>query len=179
MSLPNTVIIAHGASEIILCRRLSSLIKTPVEIYSRSRGEETIALSHLQELLSNSPFDSEKSLHKQYPRLEYRTGKVRMPNLTIIPVVDVDGDGRSIKSYLSGDMFNDSLFRDRIIPVLNNPNLEEVMYDIGYPQIIDKTQSYSKMDLDPILLHSKLKSSDKTNMELLLEKMMSHSPSFQ
>lgn len=176
----NIVVIAHGRSEMILSQRLSRDLKVPIVLYSRSNGSETISLSHLPDILSSPPFDGERSLHKAYPGLEYLPySSTHMPNLAIVPIVDVDGDTGHIRSYLSKDMFIDSPFRNRIVPVLNNPNLEAVMEDIGYPPVIDKVRFYSWMELDAMDLRDRMRSSDTTNMERFIECLLSHSPSYQ
>lgn len=179
MSLPNTILITHGKSEIILFKSLSSRMRVPIIIHSKNDGNETISLASLGKMLSKPPFDSERSLHRMYPELEYLKGDVRMPNLMIIPIVDVDLDGRSRNQYLSGDMFRDSVFRDRILPVINNPNMDVVFERIGMPEVKDKVDYYTRLSMEPLQLYERLKACDGTNMELVIERMMRHCPSFQ
>lgn len=104
MTLPNSIVVCHGASEYILARTLSARLRVPLEYYLKNNGHETIAMSSLPDVLSSYPFDSIKSLHKKCPALEYKRGG-SMPNLNIITIMDVDGDGRSKNSYITGKMF--------------------------------------------------------------------------
>ena len=181
MPLPNTVVIAHGASEVILARTISEMMRVPVIVFSKKNGKETIALKHLPDVLSEYPFDSESSMHRAFPQLQYLKGKrIRMPELRIVPIVDVDADRRSLKSYLSGDMFRDCVFHDRIIPVVNDPNMEAVFEDLGFPPITDKVEFYSQLyKIDVNALYEGFKGSGRTNMELFMEQLRKHCPSCQ
>ena len=51
----------------------------------------------------------------------------RMERLVIFTIMDEDMDFRSRKSYLSGDLFRNSPFYDRIVPIINTPNMDRVM----------------------------------------------------
>ncbi len=179
MSLPDTIVVAHGKSELILARAIATRLKVPIEVFSINRGEETISLGNIGKILSEPPFDSEISLHRRYGTIEYSSRKRTFPRLTIIPIVDVDGDGRSARAYKTGEIFKDSIFQNRILPILNEPNLEAVMLDIGYPPVKDKVDWYSNMVINPGELYEKLQKSDKTNMDLFLKHIMDRCPSFQ
>lgn len=179
MSLPDTIVIAHGKSELILARAISERLKVPIEVFSINGGRETISLGNIGKVLSEPPFDSEASLHRMYGSIEYSPRKKTFPNLTIVPIVDVDADYRNIKSYKTCDIFRDSAFKDRILPILNEPNLEAVMEDIGYPPVKDKVDWYSNMVIEPENFYDRLCKSDKTNMEQFLRHMMSRCPSLQ
>lgn len=48
----NTIVVVHGKSEIVLCNRVSNLLRMPMQIVSRSKGEEAITISQLPEILS-------------------------------------------------------------------------------------------------------------------------------
>lgn len=181
MTLPNTVVICHGESEHILARALSSRLRVPVEYYCRNRGHETIALSSLSELLSSYPFDSFSSLHKEYPALDYCrvNKKPQMPDLKIVPIMDVDGDRRSRNAYMSGDLFRVCPLRDYIIPILNDPNLEVTIEGIGYPKVVDKVATYSNIVIEPLEFYNKLKVCNSTNLERFVEILMGSSPAYQ
>ncbi len=178
MSLPDTVVIAHGKSEMILVRTISHRLKVPVEIYSKRCGEETISMKNIGRVLTEPPFDSGPHLHKEYKYIEY-SPREGFRNLTIIPILDVDGDARSYKPYISGDIFRKSLFKDEVMPVANDPNLEAVMEDIGYPPIKDKMDWYTGVDVEPMDFYKRLVRSKKTNMEKLIEHLMKRSPGYQ
>ena len=181
MTLPNTVIICHGESEHILAKTLSSRLRVPVECYCRNNGHETIALSSLPGLLSAPPFDSIQSLHKAFPKLDYRrvNRQSMMPNLKIVPIMDVDGDILSKNAYITGDLFRGCPLRDHIIPILNDSNLEVVIEGIGYPKVTDKVSYYSNMVLEPLEFYRKLRSCDNTNMDQFVELLMRSSSAYQ
>ena len=52
-----------------------------------------------------------------------------MERLVIFTIMDEDMDFRNRKSYLSGDLFRNSPFYDRIVPIINTPNMDRVMED--------------------------------------------------
>lgn len=62
----------------------------------------------------------------------------RMERLVIFTIMDEDMDFRSRKSYLSGDLFRNSPFYDRIVPIINTPNMDRVMEEIGLGSIQSK-----------------------------------------
>ncbi len=179
MSLPDTIIIAHGKSERFLIRAIANRLKVPVEMYCKEGGEETISMKDIGKVLTQWPFDTESNAHREFRSIEYRPRNGGLRNVTIIPVLDVDGDARSYRSYMSGDIFRDSIFRDRIIPVANEPNLEAVMEDIGYPPIKDKIDWYTSVDVEPMDFYKRLARSQKTNMEQLMKHLMNRCPAYQ
>ena len=180
----NTVVVVHGKSEIALMRRVQNILRMPMVIVSRDNGEETITISQLPEFLSTGAFSSENSLHKAYPQLEYTPrAKMKMERLRIFTVMDVDMDRRSLGSYQTRDMFRDSPFHDRIIPIHNDPNMDEVMSEIGFGVVQNKKiRSYAKMmdDVtDPMDLLRRLEGCDNTNMDLLIRHCLSSRPPYQ
>lgn len=180
----DTLVVVHGKSEVMLCRRISQLLRMPMEILSRKGGEESILISRLPEYLSERPFDSELSLHKQYPAFEYMPRKdTSMPNLRIFTIMDVDMDSHLLKRYLSKDLFQGVLFQDRIVPIFSNPNLDSVMDEIGYGSVVSKKiRSYSKMMdqiTDPLDFYMRLSKCDSTNLDLFVRHCLSRSPPYQ
>lgn len=110
--------------------------------------------------------------------MEYIRGGL-MPNLKIFTIMDVDGDGRSKNSYITGEMFRNCPLGKHVIPIINDTNLEVVMEAIRYPKVTDKISSYTNMVIEPNDFLSRLKKCDRTNMELLVEQMMRSCPSYQ
>lgn len=180
----NTLVIAHGKTEMVLCHRISNLLRMPMVIVSRDRGEEAITISQLPTMLSTGPFSSEYRLHKAHPELGYNPrGKVKMPDLRIFTLMDVDMDRSLLKSYVSRDLFRDSPFRDRIVPVVNDPNMDVVMEEIGMGSVqIKKTRSYARMVdgiEDPLDFLRRLEGSDSTSMDQFVRHCLSCSPPYQ
>ena len=55
-----------------------------------------------------------------------------MDEITIFVIMDVDGDRLSAKSFRSRDLFKNSPFYSRIIPIMNDPNLDQILKSAGY-----------------------------------------------
>lgn len=180
----DTMVVVHGKSEALLCRRLSQLLRMRMEIVSRRGGEESILISHLPEFLSAYPFDSESSLHKEHPALGYtpRKGR-RMPDLLIFTIMDVDMDSDLLRSYLSRDLFKGLPFQDRIVPIFSNPNLDCVMEEAGFGSVVSKkVRSYSRMMdqiTDPLDLYRRLSECESTNLDTFVRHCLSRSPPYQ
>lgn len=182
----NTLVICHGKCEMVICKRLEKLLRMQIATYANNNGEETITISQLPELLSTGIFASESALHKAYPELDYgvrRSQGMRMPDLKIFTIMDVDMDYRSQNSYLSRDMFKDSPFYKRVVPILNQPDMDHVMEMMGMGEIQSKkTRSYARMAdkiRDPREFYYKLESCNCTNMELFVQHCLSGRPSYQ
>ncbi len=107
----------------------------------------------------------------------------RMERLVIFTIMDEDMDFRSRKSYLSGDLFRNSPFYDRIVPIINTPNMDRVMEEIGLGSIQSKkVRSYARiMDeiVDPMKFLLDLDGNSNTNMDLFVRHCMSCSPPYQ
>lgn len=84
---------------------------------------------------------------------------------------------------MSKDMFRDSPFHDRIYPIYNDPNMDEIMIRIGMGQVQSKkVRSYARiMDeiTDPVDLMARLEQCEGTNMELLIRHCLSSRPPYQ
>ena len=122
---PNIVAIVHGKSEDILVKGLGVRMGLRVMTFSRNGGNENIAMSALPRILSRDPFDSEISLHRRFPMLEYYPRKIpRIPDLGLYPVMDHDGDDRNLRGYISGDLLRGCPLHNRIVPIINRPDLD-------------------------------------------------------
>lgn len=128
------VAVEHGECEIILCKFISLWLRTDVVPISRANGSETISLRESGEYLCQGPFKDLKSLNKYYR--DYKKGRaaknLKMEDVTIFVIMDVDGDRLSAKSFRSRDLFKDSPFYDRIVPIMNDPNLDHILRSAGY-----------------------------------------------
>ena len=80
------------------------------------------------------PFKDLTSLNAYYKK--YKKGrtskKLKMDEITIFVIMDVDGDRLSAKTFRSGDLFKDSPFYGHIVPIMNDPNLDYIMRCAGY-----------------------------------------------
>ena len=178
------VSVNHGECENRLCSYLSNWLRMDVIPVSRNNGTETIALREAGDYLKQGPFRDLRSLNKYYK--EYKRGRVnkdlKMSEITIFVIMDVDRDRLSVKSFRSKDMFKDSPFYDCIVPILSNPDLDTILIKAGF-QIADrrKPESYNDV-LDSIgsidELEIRLKGLD-TDIPKMIGIMKEHCPSFQ
>ena len=107
----NTLVIVHGESERILVNAIKSRLRIPVVLYPVKRGSGTVDLPNIAEILSSGPFKSEYALHKAYDALDYKPrSDVKMPDLRIFPILDVDRHRDLFPSYRTKDLFRDSVF---------------------------------------------------------------------
>lgn len=183
LGTPNLVAIVHGKSEDILVKGLGMSMNLRVLTFSRNGGNENIAMSALPFILARPPFDSEKSLHRDYPLLDYRPREVpRIPGLGLYPVMDHDGDDRNLRSYISGDLFRGCPLGDRVVPIINIPNLDAVMESIGYGRPTDKTGFYHGLvdrGCDVKRMYDDFRRCGNSNMDVLIHRLMASSPGFQ
>lgn len=131
MSLPNTVVVVHGDTEYLLFDWIRSTLRTDFVIHPRLGFGHTISMKGVADVLSSPPFDKTSSLHSAYERLDYNQATREFVKLRIYPVLDVDGDRASFRSYASRDMFRNVPMREHIYPIYNNPNLEAVLTGVG------------------------------------------------
>ncbi len=182
MSLPNTIIIPHGATECALAEWLRAELRTNVRIYPpHGKQVRTVSMKEIGEILSSYPFDDVRSIHGAFPEIEYDSRK-GFPELTIVPVLDVDGDARSFKSYRSRDMFRGfCLGRDAVLPIYNDPNIEAVMSEAGYGEVAHDLSSFQKL-LDSMKVEdfeARMAGCGSTNMEELVRHLYRSVPRFQ
>ena len=178
----NTLAVVHGESERILVSGISRRLRFPIDVYPLDRGSGTIDLPNIGNMLSSGPFRNESALHQMYPGLDYESGKaVRMSGLRIFTIMDVDRHRDHLRAYRSGDVFRDSVFRGRIVPIYNDRDLDEVMESVGFTvNRADKVGSYLGVvrNLDVRDLYRRLKASEDTNLDLLLLWVLSRTPPY-
>ncbi|MDO5853334.1 MAG: hypothetical protein Q4Q62_04635 [Thermoplasmata archaeon] len=181
-----TLVIAHGKSEIELCKAIARLADIGIEIDSNDSGGRTITMSSLPGRFGSKPYTSELALSKKFERLEYFGGNrvvEHMPNLRIFPVMDIDGDHENRLRYITGEMFKAFPLGRYVTPIYNDDNLDQVMESIGYGQVVSKKiKTYRKISdgiTDLMDLYSRLKQCENTNLEEFVLHCMSHSPIFQ
>lgn len=185
--MSDTCIIAHGMSELDLFSGIIAWTDCDPHVFSRNGGRNAIVMSHLPAILSERPFDSEKSLHNACPDFEYRPrGRPVMPDLGIFPVMDYDGDDANVRSYVTGNLLRDVPLAPYVTPVLNYPNLEAVMDEIGYDTGgIDKAEFYKGLvrglrRRDDILrFYNLLRGCGHTNMDVAVYHILRDNPNFQ
>ena len=189
--MSDTLVVAHGSSELKICRWIASCYRTPLETFSFDDGMRAIKLEHLEDgLLSESPFSSESELHKAYPELSYESirrykrdyqngTRKHMPDLRIFPVIDIESDQRREMAFRTGEMFRDSPFYERIIPIYNKKSLDQVIDRCGYGTVaIKKLRTYDDLieSADVVEFERRLTDDDGTNLETFIRHCRDHSP---
>lgn len=188
--MSDAVIIAHGKSEYDLFYGLIAWTDREPNLFARDGGRRNIAISHLRDVLTDVPFTSEKKLHERYRYLNYRPrGSPAFGDLKIFPVMDYDGDNANVLPYITDNLLCGSSkvpLAGYVSPVLNYPNLEEVMSSIGYDVVgIDKGEFYKelvrglKRKTDILEFYNKLRDCDTTNMDAVIYHILKDHPSFQ
>lgn len=180
------LVVAHGACEIEFVRRLDRLLRVPILVSSRRDGGETVSVKGIRGYLESPPFRTAREFRGAFPIVggSYTDGQL-LEDFRIFPMLDIDGDTLSRRAYITGSIFDgmDSDLRDIIVPIYNDPNLDEVMAELGYGRPgIKKTRSYTAMCdamTDPLELYRSLERCDSTNMEVLLRHIMSRKPEYQ
>ena len=178
------VAVEHGECELRLCKYLSGWLRTEIVPVSRKNGAETISLRESGEFLKQGPFKDLNALNKYYR--EYRTGRVnrklKMSEITIFVIMDVDSDRASAKSFRSKDLFRDSPFYECIVPIMSDPDLDTVMKQAGfdipernkpkrYSEIFDSIESVDDLE-------SLLQGKD-TDIPRMIEIIKKHCQDFQ
>ena len=167
----NIIVVAHGKSELVMWQNLRMRLRLNICVYSRNNGEDTISISHLPELFTNGDLSSVRDIVSLFRRdLDYHPGKRDpLPGLRIFPVMDIDGNGRDRRPYITGELLRDVPLADHIVPIYNDDNLDEVMGQMGYT--IDtgrpKAASYGEITrrMDIPEFYGRLLSNGNTNMD--------------
>ena len=183
----NQVIVAPGKSEIILFHGLFARMSVDAAVFSLDSGRRGISISHLPKVLGEHPFDSIRSIGREYGDcMDVRRGAI--PGFAIFPVMDHDGDDRNVLPYVTGNLLRDVPLAEYVVPVLNYGCLEDVMGEIGYG-VPDGDNSKSDFyhrfvrrfsDREEIVgFYGRLRDCEITNMEQVLYHVMSRVPGFQ
>ena len=189
MSHSNIIVIAHGKSEMIMANAMKKALRLQITVFNPYDGRQDVSIGNILEVMENNGFQNEHILHKKYPVLDYRMhGKPSMPDLKIFPIMDIDSYGKNRKAYETGNMFKDCIFANRIVPIFNEPNLDEVMNELGYSiDAYDSNKISSYHDIfdsmrpdDYLDLTIRLRRiPEMTNLPLFLETCLRLKPEFQ
>lgn len=180
MGLPVSIAIVHGKTEKMLLQWMCQELMVPM-IIDTPNGDCTVSMLGIDEVLSRPAYSSYQHLHREFELLEYDKKSRTMPRLRIFPVLDVDGDVRSFKSYKTGDMFRDVPLGKQVVPIYNDPCLETVLERAGYGHVRHNTQDFGTFldRLEVRSFHDRISGCDGTNMDVLMEHLMSFCPGCQ
>ena len=147
----NGVVICHGKSEWLMAKHISSNLHLRVKLYAKDKGKYSIQITALKKLLTSKPFNKQSAFVAEYPVEEVGKGKnKRLENFKLFIIMDTDDcTEQQKKDYLSRKMFEGHWLHDYIVPIVNTPNLEEVLTEVGMmPKKIrddEKGEYYAKV----------------------------------
>lgn len=190
----NGVVICHGKSELLMVRYISSNLHLRVKPYAKDKGKYSIQITALKKLLTSKPFNKQSTFVAEYPIEEVGKGKnKKLANFKLFIIMDTDDcTEQQRQDYLSKKMFEDHWLHEYIVPIVNTPNLEDVLTEVGMmPKKIrndDKGEYYSKVfpvnekplsddTLKEVLtLQGFVKKSKNTNLPLFIDYCLSLLP---
>ena len=179
--MTNFIIICHGKSETILAKWLQNEAHIPLDIDSRDGGERSILLNSLVGFMKENGYYDGSKLKRRFPDIEYRNRK-GFKDLRIFIIMDVDTDRSLVNDYLTKVMFKDCPLKGNITSILNRNDMDSVFRGMGFG--IDekhKPESYRDVlnatDVDELL--RMLKGRDDTNLDVMIEELLSHAPDHQ
>jgi hypothetical protein len=140
-----TIVVAHGASELILCRSIRTNLRLPLEIITENQGSKCIQVNVLEKFFSEKNFAKYLAQSPGIQKFQLRDGE--LVNTTIFPIMDTDDCSKdTLKRYMSGEMFSGSPYSSMIKPIFNSPNLDSVMEEIGFTiNRKEKRKSYERI----------------------------------
>ncbi len=179
--MTNFIVICHGKSEIILTRWLQNETHIPLNVDSRNDGKNSVMINSLLEFMDENGYNDSSKLKKRYPNIEYRNRK-GFKDLRTFIIMDVDTDESLVYGYTTKLMFKDCPLKDCIVPILNRKEMDSVFRSMGFKiDPSNKPESYrgvlNSTDVDTLL--ELLKGCDDTNMDEMIEEILSHDPNHQ
>lgn len=140
---PKALIIYHGKSEEIFASNLKSNLRLPLCIYKAKKGK-SIQITSLMQILNGRDF--QKIRFKEETCKYVKLTKTGLKEFKVFIIMDTDDcTHKQRKAFENKTMFKDHWLKPYIHPVINTPNLDEVLMNLGYP--IDpkrKVNSYQK-----------------------------------
>ena len=134
------VVICHGKSEYQISRYISTNLRLPVKLHSKDKGKHSIQIPGLMQELSTSIFANIKTF-SEYFNVEVKSRCLE--NFKLFTFMDTDDCSQIQKSdYISGKMFSDHWLSDYIVPIYDNPDLENVLFSCGLiPKIFNRNET--------------------------------------
>ncbi len=125
------IVIVHGKSEKQICEYIKSNLRIKMEIISDKKGEKSIQITSLKNILNNTVFGKYKNFITKYDdiKLEKEGKKNRIDSaFRIFIIMDTDDctDAQK-KEYINKDMFKKHWAYEYIVPIYDSPDLEAVL----------------------------------------------------
>ena len=88
ISYVRTIVVAHGASEVILCRSIQANLRLPMEIISENGGSKSIQINGLNKFFNESCFSNHLNRLSKSQRVQFENGT--LINTKIFTIMDTD-----------------------------------------------------------------------------------------
>lgn len=179
--------ICHGKSEVCMVKYIGTNLHLNVRQFSKNNGRNSIQITGLMTILNSYPFDSIRSLSKEYTVEVSGKGANRKINgFKLFIIMDTDDcTSEQKRDFVSKQMFKGHWLFDYIVPVYNNPKLEDVLVQSGvitkkikdsekgtfYEKIfpINKKPFSDDTLLEVTSFKQKIQNNKNTNMELFVD----------
>lgn len=126
-----SVVIVHGKSEKQICEYIKTNLRIKMDIVSDKKGEKSIQITSLKNILNNVIFGKYDSFIKKYDDVKFvKVGKKTKidPSFKIFIIMDTDDCSESQKKqFINKEMFKNHWAYDYIVPIYNLPDLEHVL----------------------------------------------------
>lgn len=131
------IVIVHGKSEKQICDYIKSNLRLKLEMVSEKKGGKSIQITSIKHILNNWKFKSMKAFLAEYDDVETKViKKKRMlsPEFKIFIIMDTDDcTDKKKEEYINKSMFKDHWAYEHIVPIYNNPVLEDVLVKARIP----------------------------------------------
>lgn len=124
--------IVHGKSEFLLCKSVKSNLKIKHEIHAKDKGRNSIQVNSVMKELNSKKFSMPLRKFANEYDIEYDSKSKKLVDFKLFIIMDLDDcTPEKAKQFKDKSMFNGHLLYDYIVPIYNDPNLEQTMQDIG------------------------------------------------
>lgn len=174
------IIIVHGKSERILAKHITTNLHLNMGTIGKEKGKKSLELSSILSFLNKPPLATFNALTKEYV---IECNKKELKNFKVFIILDVDKYEELKDDYMNKRMFKNHWLYPYIVPIINDPCLEDVLFKAGI--ITEKIKGKDKVDtyfrIFPIqdggkrdeeqvkLLKDKLSGVKETNLEIFLD----------
>lgn len=190
--LPNitylrAIVIVHGKSEKQMCDFIKSKLRLNIKIISDKKGEKSIQITSLKNILNNSIFKTKNDFFRNFEEaiIINEKGKSMLPDdFKIFIIMDTDDCSEQLKNrFINKEMFSNHWAYSYIHSIYNSPHLESVLIKSNikfkkegkkrkeeYIKIFPTDPKYQRNDTIQIEEFMKnLRSNPNTNMDEFIE----------
>ncbi len=132
-----TLVIVHGKSEKQICDYIKSNLRLKMEVISDKKGEKSIQITSLMNTLYDSRFQSLEAFLDHFDEVEIVLEKKKRrlsADFKIFIILDTDDcTAKQKEEYINKSMFKNHWGYDYIVPIFNNPTLEDVLVKAKIP----------------------------------------------